>query len=296
MATAGLNFIQDTTAYEAELLASDGMAFTAGLTHIWGRITELIREASALKHTYEGAQKKFTDILEWVGKEVKEYLDTQSVADCMTFMDKSFESLRKYLDAFNISPFVPVVLGMAITHHSLLISLRANVSHIPLKIFLSPLMSHGMAASGQMMLLSYVAEQSITVWEKQAQSRPIPKTVTGEMDPTLKSDHRSNTGLVPSKPRPDKTGLTLSKKVLLEAQSSKTPPLLALPPGSPHEDTPPPLPPPPPLLVGKHSTPTKGQNTHPSGSVASLLAQFQQSRQGRSRMCLPTTHHQRTCR
>ena len=99
------------------------------------------------------------------------------------------------------------------------------------------------------------------------------------MDPTLKSDHGSNAGLVPSKPRPDKTGLTRSKKDLLEAQSSKTPPLLALPPGSPHEDTPPP-PPPLPLLAGKHSTPTKGQNTHPSGSVAFLLAQFQQSRQG----------------
>ena len=41
------------------------------------------------------------------------------------------------------------------------------------------------------------------------------------------------------------------------------------------EDTPPPLPPPSPAK--KHNTP-KNQNTHPSGSVASLLAQFQQSR------------------
>ena len=93
MATAGLNFIRDTTAYEAELLASDGMVFPAGLTCIWGRITELIREASALELRYKGAQKKFADILEWVGKEVKEYLDTQSTADCTTFMDESFKSL-----------------------------------------------------------------------------------------------------------------------------------------------------------------------------------------------------------
>ena len=59
MATAGLNFIRDATAYEAELSASDSMAFMAGLTHIWEQITELIREASALELTYEGAQKKF---------------------------------------------------------------------------------------------------------------------------------------------------------------------------------------------------------------------------------------------
>ena len=45
MATAGLNFIRDTTAYEAEFLASGGMAFMAGLTCIWGQITEFIKEA-----------------------------------------------------------------------------------------------------------------------------------------------------------------------------------------------------------------------------------------------------------
>ena len=64
MATIALNFIRDTTAYEMELLALDGMAFTARLARIWGRIADLIKEASALELTYEGAQKKFADILE----------------------------------------------------------------------------------------------------------------------------------------------------------------------------------------------------------------------------------------
>ena len=106
MATIALNFIRDATAYEAELSASDGMAFAAGLAHIWEQIAALIREASALELMYEGAQKKFAGILEWVGKEVKEYLDTQSTADCTTFMDESFDSLHKFSDAFNVSPFV----------------------------------------------------------------------------------------------------------------------------------------------------------------------------------------------
>ena len=84
-------------------------------------------------------------------------MDTQSTADCTTFMDESFDSLRKFSDAFNVSPFIPVVVGTAITHHSLLTSLWVNVSHFPLKIFLSPLTSDATAASGQMALLSYVA-------------------------------------------------------------------------------------------------------------------------------------------
>ena len=64
MATIALNFIQDATAYETELSASDDVVFAAGLAHIWGWIADLIKEASALKLTYEGAQKKFTSILE----------------------------------------------------------------------------------------------------------------------------------------------------------------------------------------------------------------------------------------
>ena len=160
---------------------------------------------------------------------MKEYLDTQSMADCTTFMDESFESLHKFSDAFNVSPFVLVVVGMAITHHSLLTSLWANVSHIPLKIFLSPLTSHAMAAVGQMALLSYMAQQSIAIWERQAQSKPMPGTGTREMDPTLESDHGSSVGFVPQKLKLDKAGLTPLKKDQLEAQSSKTPALPVFP-------------------------------------------------------------------
>ena len=47
MATIALNFIRDATTYETELLASDGMAFAAGLGRIQGRIADLIKEASS---------------------------------------------------------------------------------------------------------------------------------------------------------------------------------------------------------------------------------------------------------
>ena len=277
MATAGLNFIRDASTYETELSASDGMAFVARLANIQERITELIREASALELTYEGAQKKFASILEQVGKDMKEYLDTQSMADCMTFMDESFKSLCNFSDAFNVLPFILVVMGMVITHHSLLTSLWANVLHIPLKIFLSPLTSKTAAASGQMALLSYVAQQGIAIQERQAQSKLMLRTGTRGMDPTLESDYGSGASLVPQKLKLDKVGLMPLKKDWLEAQSSKTPVLPIFPqdpPESPREDTPPP--PPLPSLAKKHNTP-KGQNTHPGGSVASLLAQFQQS-------------------
>ena len=229
MATMALNFIWDTTAYESELLASDGVAFAARLAHIRGQIADLIKEASALELTYEGAQKKFAGILEWVEKEVKEYLDTQSTGDCMTFMDESFDSLRKFSDTFNVSPFIPVVVGMATTHHSLLTSLRVNVSHFPLKIFLLLLTSDATAALGQMALLSYVAQQSVTIQEGQAQLKPMPRTGTREMDPTLESDHGSNAGPNPQKLKRDQAGLMPSKKDQLEATSSKTPTLPAPP-------------------------------------------------------------------
>ena len=63
MATIALNFIRDTTAYETELSALDGMVFAARLACIWGRIANLIKETSALKLMYEGTQKKFAGIL-----------------------------------------------------------------------------------------------------------------------------------------------------------------------------------------------------------------------------------------
>ena len=104
--------------------------------------------------------------------------------------------------------------------------------------------------------------------------KPIPRTGTGEMDPTLESDHGSNVGLNPQKLKGDQVGLTLLKKDQLEAQSSKTPTPPVLPWDPPQGDTLPSLPLPSP--VKKHNIP-KGQNAHPSGSVASLLALFQQS-------------------
>ena len=192
----------------------------------------------------------------------------------MTFMDESFGSLHKFSDAFNVWPFVLVVVGMVITHHLLFTSLWVNVSHLPLKIFLWPLTSDAMVVLGQMAPLSYVAQQSVTVREGQAQSKPIPMTGMGEMDPTLKSDHGLNAGLIPQKLKLDQAGLTQSKKDQLEAQSSKTPTLPVFPQDPPREDTPPP--PPLPYLAKKHNTP-RNQNAHPGGSVASLLAQFQQS-------------------
>ena len=201
------------------------------------------------------------------------------MADCTTFMDESFDSLHKFSDTFNVSPFIPVVVGIAITHHLLLTSLWVNVSHFPLKIFLSPLMFDATAASEQMALLSYVAQQSVAVQQGQAQLKPIPRTGTGEMDPTLESDHGSNVGLNPQKLKWDQAGLMPSKKDQLEATSSKTPTLPMLPQDPPRRDTLPPLP--LPSLAKTHNTP-KGQNAHPSGSVASLLAQFQQSQQSQS--------------
>ena len=87
------------------------MAFTAGLARIQGQIADLIKEASALELMYEGAQKKFAGILEQVEKEVKEYLDTQSMVDCTTFMDESFDSLRKVLRCLQCLAFHPGCSG-----------------------------------------------------------------------------------------------------------------------------------------------------------------------------------------
>ena len=122
MAIAGLNFIKDAMAYEAELCSSDVIKFAKGLKKIQLHIADLIHEVENLEVTYKAAQKEFSGILECVGKEV-EYLDKQLTADCTVFMDESFHSLQDFSDAFNVSPFLPVVVSMAITHHSLLTSL-----------------------------------------------------------------------------------------------------------------------------------------------------------------------------
>ena len=88
--------------------------------------------------------------------------------------------------------------------------------------------------------------------------KPIPRTGTREMDPTLEADHGSSTGLNPQKLKLDQAGLTPSKKDQLEAQSSKTPTLPMFPQDPLRGDTPPP--PPPPSPAKKHNTP-KGSET-----------------------------------
>ena len=153
MATAGLNFIRDATTYEEELLSSDSVVFAASLARIRNRIAELIREALELEVVYKESQKKFAGVLKQVEEEVGKYLKTQSMADSTVFMDKSFDNLWWYSNSFNISPFIPVVVGTAVTQHALLTSLRVNVSHFPLKIFLSLLESDATTLSGQMALL-----------------------------------------------------------------------------------------------------------------------------------------------
>ena len=166
-------------------------------------------------------------------------------------------------------------MGTAIIHHLLLTSLQVNVSHIPLKIFLSPLTSYSTVVSGQMALLRYIAQQGIAVREKQAQPKPTPGVGEGKVDPTLESDNRSTSSKVQHKQKLNKTGLTLSKKDQLEAESSKSLLPSALPqdpPEPPRAVTP--LPPPPlPTLVGKHSTPMI-RNTQVGGSMATLMAQL----------------------
>ena len=95
---------------------------------------------------YEESQKKFAGVLKQVEEEVGKYLETQPTADSTVFMDESFDKLWRYSNSFNISPFIPVVVGMVVTHHALLTSLQVNVSHFPLKIFLSPLESDATVA------------------------------------------------------------------------------------------------------------------------------------------------------
>ena len=213
---------------------------------------------------YEESQKKFAGVLKQVEEEVGKYLETQSTADSTVFMDESFDNLRQYLNSFNISPFVPVVVGTAVTHHALLTSLQVNVSHFPLKIFLSPLESDTTVASGQMALLQYVTQQSIAIWEGQAKIVPALRASTGDMDPTIELDHSY---MAPQlhRPKPEQSAIALSIQDKKEAHSSKD---LGPPP--------PPLPP-----AGEPHTP-KGRDARMSGSMAALMAQFQQCHDSRS--------------
>ena len=269
MATAGLNFIRDATAYKEKLSSSDSMVFAAGLTHIRNRIAELIREASELEVVYEESQKKFTGFMKQVEEEVRKYLKTQSTADSTIFMDKSFDSLWQYLNSFNILPFIPVMVGMVVTHHALLTSLRVNVSHFPLKIFLSPLESDITAASGQMALLQYMTQQSIAIWEGQAKIVPALRADTRGTNPTIKSDH-SYTASQSRRPKLEQWEITPCVQDKQEAHSSKD-----LGP------SPPPLPP------AEEPHIPKGRDAHMSGLMAALMVQFQQRHDSWSREATP---------
>ena len=269
MATASLNFIRDATTYEEELLSSEGIVFAAGLTGIRNRIAELIREASELEVVYEESQKKFAGVLKQVEEEVRKYLETQSMVDSTVFMDKSFDNLRQYSNSFNISPFVPVVVGTVVTHHALLTSLRVNVSHFPLKIFLLLLESDATMASGQMALLQYMTQQSITVREGQAKIVPALRASTGHTDPTIESDHSY---MAPWSRRPK-----LEQSVIAPSIQDKKEAHLSKDLG----------PPPPPLPLAEEPHTPKGRDACMSGSMAALMAQFQQCHDSRSREATP---------
>ena len=264
MATAGLNFIRDATAYEEELSSSDSIVFVAGLARIWNRITELIREASELEVVYQESQKKFARVLKQVEEEVGRYLKTQSMADSTVFMDKSFDNLWRYSNSFNISPFIPVVVGTVVTHHALLTSLQVKVSHFPLKIFLSPLESDATAASGQMPLLQYMTQQSIAIREGRVKMVPALRASTRDTDPTIESDH-SYTALRSRRPKPEQSAIAPSIQDKKEAHSSKD---LG--------------PPPPPLPPAKEPHTPKGRDARMSSSMAALMAQFQQRHDSQS--------------
>ena len=269
MATAGLNFICDATAYEEELSSSDSVVFAAGLTRIRNRIAELIREASELEVVYEESQKKFTGVMKQVEEEVRKYLKTQSTADSTVFMDESFDSLRQYSNSFNISPFVPVVVGTAVMHHALLTSLRVNVSHFPLKIFLSLLESDATVASGQMALLQYVTQQSIAVWEGQGKIVPALRADTGDTNPTIESDHSYMVSQL-RRPKLEQWETMPCVQDKKEAHSSKD---LG--------------PPPPPLPPAEEPRIPKGRDARMSGSMAALMAHFQQHHDSQSREVTP---------
>ena len=151
---------------------------------------------------YEESQKKFAWVLKQVEKEVGKYLKTQYTADSTVFMDDSFDNLWQYSHSFDISPFIPVVVGTAVKHHTLLTSLWVNVSHFPLKIFLSLLESDATTVSGQMALLQYVTQQSIAIREGQAKMVPTLRAYTGDTDPNIHPYHHRLHRYWPESPTP----------------------------------------------------------------------------------------------
>ena len=268
MATAGLNFIHDATAYEEDLSSSDSVVFAAGLTRIRNQIAELIREASELEVVYEESQKKFTGVMKQV-EEVGKYLETQATADSTVFMDESFDNLRQYSNSFNISPFIPVVVGTVVMHNALLTSLRVNMSHFPLKIFLSPLESDATAVSGQMALLQYMTQQSIAVREGQAKIGPALRAGTGDTNPTIESDH-SYMAPWSQRPKLEQWEITPCVQDKKEAHLSKD---LG--------------PPPPPLPLAEEPHIPKGRDACMSSLMAALMVQFRQCHDSQSREATP---------
>ena len=205
---------------------------------------------------HEESQKKFAGVLKQVEEEGRKYLETQSMVDSTVFMDESFDNFRRYSNSFNISSFIPVLVGMAVTHYALLTSLWVNVSHFPLKIFLSPLESDATVVSGQMALLQYMTQQSIAVREGQAKMVPALRASTGDTDPTIESDHSYTVPWL-RRPKPEQSVIAPSIQDKKEAHSSK--------------DSGPPQPPLPPTLLAKEPHTPKGRDAHMSSSMAALM-------------------------
>ena len=218
---------------------------------------------------YKESQKKFTGVLKQVEEEVGKYLETQSTADSTVFMDESLDNLRQYSNLFNILPFVPVVVGTVVMHHALLTSLRVNMSHFPLKIFLSPLESDATMASGQMALLQYMTQQSITIQEGKVKIVPALRAGTGHTDLTIKSDH--------SYTAPQSRRLKLEQWEITPCIQDKKEAHLSKDLG----------PPPPPLPPAEEPHIPKGRDACMSGSMAALMAQFQQCHDSQSREVTP---------
>ena len=218
---------------------------------------------------YKESQEKFTGVLKQLEEEVRKYLKTQATADSTAFMDESFDNLQWYSNSFNISPFVPVVVCTVVTHHALLTSLQVNVSHFPLKLFLSQLESDATVVSGQMALLQYMTQQSVAIWEGQTKIVLALRAGTGDTNPTIESDH-SYTVSQPRRPKLEQWKITPCVQDKKEAHSSKD---LG--------------PPPPPLLPAEEPRIPKGRGTHMSGSMAALMAQFQQCHDSWSRETTP---------
>ena len=136
-----------------------------------------------------------------------------------------------------------------------------NVSHFPLKIFLLPLESDATTASGQMALLQYMTQQSITIQEGQVKMVLALRASTGDMDPTIELDH-SYMALQSRRPKPEQSAIAPSVQDKKEAHSSQ------------HSGPPPP--PLPPALPAEEPHTPKGRDTCMSSSMAALMVQFQQ--------------------